>query len=414
MTKQAWANRIVGYGEEAPADLLANPANFRLHPKPQQDALAGVLAEVGLVQNVIVNRRTQHVVDGHLRISLAMRDDQPTVPITYVDLSENEERLILATLDPIAAMAATDRDQLAALLDEVSTGETAVQAMLADMAEREGIVGYGGTEGLTDPDDVPEPPADPITQPGGLWLLGDHRLLCGDSTKAEDVARLMAGERAEAMWTDPPYGVEYVGKTKDALRIQNDGSAGLPALLAAAFRCATTACIEGAAFYIARPPGALSVTFGVAILEAGWRLHEELQWVKDSMVLGHSDYHLKHETVVFGYMPGPGRRGRGGEGWYGDNSQTSVFNVDRPKASPDHPTGKPVDLIVPMLQNSTTPTGLVLDLFGGSGSTLIACETIGRRCAMMELDPRYADVIVRRWEAFTGNTASRERVDVAA
>jgi len=140
MAKQAWANRIVGYGEEAPAALLANPANFRLHPKPQQDALAGVLAEVGLVQNVIVNRRTQHVVDGHLRISLAMRDDQPTVPITYVDLSEDEERLILATLDPIAAMAATDRDQLAALLEEVSTGEAAVQAMLAEMAEREGIV----------------------------------------------------------------------------------------------------------------------------------------------------------------------------------------------------------------------------------------------------------------------------------
>jgi len=139
MTKQAWANRIVGYGEEAPADLLANPANFRLHPKPQQDALAGVLAEVGLIQNVIVNRRTQHVVDGHLRISLAMRDDQPTVPITYVDLSEDEERLILATLDPIAAMAATDRDQLAALLEDVSTGEAAVQAMLADMAAREGI-----------------------------------------------------------------------------------------------------------------------------------------------------------------------------------------------------------------------------------------------------------------------------------
>ena len=137
---KAWANRIVGYGEEAPADLLTNPANFRLHPKPQQDALAGAFAEVGILQNVIKNVQSGYLIDGHLRVALAHRDGQPTLPVTYVDLTPAEEAFALATLDPISAMAATDRDRLAALLEDVSTGEAAVQAMIADMAEREGIV----------------------------------------------------------------------------------------------------------------------------------------------------------------------------------------------------------------------------------------------------------------------------------
>jgi DNA modification methylase len=354
------------------------------------------------------------VVDGHLRIALAMRQNQPTIPVTYVDLSAEEEALILATLDPISAMAGADRDKLDELLRDVSTSDAAVMAMLSDLAESAGVVGFGATEGLTDPDDVPDPPAEPITKPGDLWLLGRHRLLCGDSTKAEDVARLMAGEKATCLWTDPPYGVEYVGKTKDALRLQNDTAAGLRGLLDSSFANAAKSCVDGAAFYIARPPGALSVTFGNAILDAGWRIHQELQWVKDSMVLGHSDYHIKHETIVFGYMPGGGRRGRGGDGWYGDNSQTSVFEVDRPKASPDHPTGKPVDLIMQHLANSSRPDDLVIDLFGGSGSTLIACEQTNRRCAMMEIDPTYCDVIVLRWEQFTGLTASRATDAMAA
>jgi DNA modification methylase len=414
MAHTHWTNRITRYGEESPDQLLAHPLNFRTHPKPQHDALSGVLAEVGVVQNVIVNERTGHVVDGHLRIALAMQENQPTIPVTYVDLSAEEEALILATLDPISAMAGADRDKLDDLLRDVSTSDAAVMAMLSDLAESAGVVGFGAPEGLTDPDVVPEPPAEPITKQGDLWLLGRHRLLCGDSTKAEDVARLMAGEKATCLWTDPPYGVEYVGKTKDALRLQNDTAAGLRGLLDSSFANAAKSCVDGAAFYVARPPGALSVTFGNAILDAGWRIHQELQWVKDSMVLGHSDYHIKHETIVFGYMPGGGRRGRGGDGWYGDNSQTSVFEVDRPKASPDHPTGKPVDLIMQHLANSSRPDDLVIDLFGGSGSTLIACEQTNRRCAMMEIDPTYCDVIVLRWEQFTGLTASRATDAMAA
>jgi DNA modification methylase len=144
------------------------------------------------------------------------------------------------------------------------------------------------------------------------------------------------------------------------------------------------------------------------ITELGWRLRQGLVWVKDSLVLGRSDHHYKHEPVLYGYLPGEGRRGRGSAGWYGGDVQTSVFAVPRPKASPDHPTSKPVALVAAMLANSTRPGEVVLDPFGGSGSTLVACEQLGRAARLLELDPRYGDVVVRRWEALTGGTAIRE------
>jgi DNA modification methylase len=263
----------------------------------------------------------------------------------------------------------------------------------------------GGAEGGGDADAVPEPPKESITKPGDIWLLGDHRVLCGDSTKEEDVQALLVGQRPSLMWTDPPYGVDYVGKTKDAMRIKNDGKDGLEILLSGAFQVADSVLAEGAAVYIAHPAGALSVVFDTCFVMQGWRLHQTLIWVKDSMVLGHSDYHFKHEPITFGYKPGPGRRGRGGEGWFGDDSQVSVFEVPRPKRSEEHPTMKPVELIEIMVKNSSPSGGLVFDPFLGSGSTLIACERTGRHCAGLEIDPIFCDVIVRRWEEFTGKKA---------
>ena len=180
----AWANRITGSGEEAPDQLLANPANYRVHPKAQQQALAGVLDQVGWAQNVLVNQRTGHVVDGHLRVALAISRGEPSVPVLYVDLSEDEERLVLASLDPLAAMATTDEAKLRELLAGVSFDSEALAAMLAALAPAE------PKDGLTDPDDVPEPPDEAITQPGDLWLLGDHRLLCGDAGSEADLAEL--------------------------------------------------------------------------------------------------------------------------------------------------------------------------------------------------------------------------------
>lgn len=404
------------------SDLHQDPDNARLHNERNYAAINASIAETGFGRSLlaasdgtlIAGNATAEVLADLDMTQVIVVESDGTKPIVHkrTDIAPGSEMFRKAAFyDNRAAELASgwDTEVLAALMQEVDiaavamTPEEAADLIAADEVGQ-------GTEGLTDPDEVPEPPVEPTTRPGDLWVMGEHRLLCGDSTVPTDLDRLMAGQRATMLWTDPPYGVSYVGKTKQALTIQNDGADGLASLLYDAFTNATGALIEGAPFYIARPAGALSVTFGNAVLSVGWRLHEELQWIKDSMVLGHSDYHLKHETIIFGYLSGGvGRRGRGGSGWYGDNSQVSVFEVDRPKASPDHPTGKPVALISPMLKNSSQPGDIVLDLFGGSGSTLIAAEQDGRRARLMELDPRYCDVIVRRWENFSGNTAELER-----
>jgi DNA modification methylase len=402
-----WINRIVGHSDEDPKTLIANEHNWRLHDRAQQRALVGALREVGWVAPVTVNRRSSHIVDGHLRVELALSRNEPTVPVTFVDLSESEERLVLSSLDPIGAMATADRDKLAELLRDLTPTEEGLQNLLTELADRNGIRRLG----LVEPDDLPPEPeqTEIYVQPGELWLLGDHRVLCGDSSNPADVARLMAGELAECLWTDPPYGIEYVGKTADQLTIQNDGAGGSDAVILGAFRAAPLA--PSARFYIAAPAGPRHIAFHEAILAVGWRLHQELVWSKGSIVLGHSDYHYAHEPLLYGYVPGPGRPGRGrhdGTRWYGDHAQSSVLEYPKPAASLDHPTMKPVGLVGQCLANSTTRGDLIYDSFLGSGTTLIAAEQLGRRCYSVEIEPAYVQVAIQRWERFTGKQAVRD------
>jgi DNA modification methylase len=396
----------VGREEVDPAVLLPHPKNWRKHPKAQVAALEGVLTEVGWVQDTVVSRRTGRLLDGHARVELALQRREPRVPVVYVDVSEEEEALVLASLDPISAMATTDPAKLAELLGTAKANSEALKALLEDLAAQ-AEKGLAAKAGKCDPDLVPPIPKEPTARPGDLFLLGPHRLLCGDATKTEDVARLMGSEKAACMATDPPYGVEYQGGTAEKLRIANDTAEGLENLLTRAFAAADGALAPGAAIYVAHPAGTLSVTFGRCFLAAGWRLHQTLVWVKDSMVLGHADYHYRHEPILFGYKAGRGRRGRGGRGWYGGNSETSVLEVPRPKRNEQHPTMKPVELMERMLLNSCPPGGLVYEPFAGSGSTLIAAERLSRRCLALELDPRYADVVCSRWEAFSGEEVRR-------
>lgn len=332
-----WRSRIVGQGTEAPDQLLANPRNWRRHPNEQRAALRGSLDTVGWVAQVMVNRTTGHVVDGHARVEEAISRGEPSVPVLYVELSEEEEALVLATLDPIAAMAIAERSVLDELLAGLAVDDPGLAALLADLS------GNLPKVGLTDPDEAPEPPAEPYVKSGELWLLGDHRLLCGDATKPGDVARLMEGATADCMWTDPPYGVSYVGKTARALTIENDEAERGPAVFAEACRVAPLAA--SSPFYVAVPAGPRQLDFLLAIREGGWRLHQELVWVKNSIVLGHSDYHYAHEPILYGYTAGPGRPGRGahpGTRWHGDNSASSVLEYDKPAKSTEHPTMKPV------------------------------------------------------------------------
>jgi DNA modification methylase len=217
----------------------------------------------------------------------------------------------------------------------------------------------------------------------------------------------VGAEQADVLWTDPPYGVGYVGKTPEALRIANDDPAGLEAMLADAFAAADQILCPGAALYVCHPAGPLSLRFQSAFVGAGWQYRQQLIWLKDRMVLGRSDYHYRHEPILYGFKPGRAR-GRGRGGWYGGNDPDSVFEVDRPAASRQHPTAKPVELISRCLANSARVGSRVLDPFAGSGSTLIACEERSLRAFVLELDPGYCGVIIERWERFTGRRAVRD------
>lgn len=263
----------------------------------------------------------------------------------------------------------------------------------------------GGSPGGEDAGPGPISSA-PLTREGEVIRLGDHRLMCADATDSAAVRRLAAGERAVAVWADPPWGVSYTGKTPAALKIQGDSPERAPALLTDALVAAEAEVLRaGAAYYIVRPSGERAVDFGLALRAAGWKIRQELVWRKNAFVRGHSDHHYAHETFYYGYSPSTPdtpRRVRGASGWYGGNDKDTVFEVKRPRASREHPISKPVELIVAHLLNSTQPGDLVYDPFAGSGSTLISCEILGRRALVVEIEPKYCDVICARYQRETG------------
>jgi DNA modification methylase len=422
-------SRIVGEGEEAPDQLLANPLNWRTHPKHQADALEDLLKQVGWVQRVIVNRRTGHIVDGHLRVQVGLRRNEPSIPVIYVDLSEDEERLVLAVLDPIGGLAGVDQDLLDQVLAGISADGDALAALLEDLRSEDAAADE--ESGATDDDDVPLPEETPFSRRGDVWLLGRHRLMVGDSTAPADVETLMADDKADMVWMDPPYNVAV--ESADGKKIMNDDmdDASFRRMLGDWMKCAFMATKEGGPIYVAHSDSE-GHNFRNAFLGAGWLLKQNLIWVKDNFTLGRQDYQWQHEPILYGWKPGAGHC------WYGDRDKTTVLDDDvdmkklgkpelvaiindmrnsgnttiyrhaKPTKSDLHPTMKPVALVKHQVRNSSRRGEIVLDLFGGSGTTLIACEALGRRARLMELDPIYADVIVRRWQAWTKDEATRE------
>ncbi len=322
------------------------------------------------------------------------------IAVTFVDLDEEEALKLVLVDNRTSDLAGYDDALLVELLEGLGdlSGTGFDEAALSDLLDEVAPPPY-------EEEEVPPAPSEPRTRPGDLYALGDHRLVCGDATDANDIERLMGAERAALLWTDPPYGVAYEGRTSDRLRLRNDRADGLTELLQRAFAAIDAVLCAGAALYLAHPAGPQSATFLWAFTSQGWSLRQTLVWVKDSLVLGHADYHFRHEPILYGYKPGGGRRGRGGEGFYGDNAQSSVLEVARPRAAREHPTMKPVELVEICLRNSSRRRDLVLDPFAGSGSTLVAAERLGRRARLIELDPAYCDVIVDRWERLTGQAA---------
>ena len=391
-----WKNRIVGYGEEAPDQLLANPRNFRTHPKSQQDALEGVLKEVGVVQNVLVNRQTGHLIDGHLRVELALRSGQPKVPITYVDLTEKEEAEVLATLDPIAALASADASKLEELLRSFESEDDAVRKLLQNLADEHGILLAPEAE----EDEVPPPAPTPRTALGDLYELGTHRLLCGDSTNRKDVERLMNGEIPVLCLTDPPYVVGYKSK-KEASRQTTEQSYIDPTdayELLHGFLSASESTVLVMTFPLARHWDALYR----ATKELGFEFRKDLVWVKNkfAMVLGQA-YHYQHEPILIFT-----RSGAAFSTYVPSDASSCLFHDVLP-SNDEHPTCKPVGLWVQLLKNHTGENELFYEPFCGSGTGIIAAEESGRRCYAMELSPTFCDVIVSRYIRVTGTAKIR-------
>lgn len=248
-------------------------------------------------------------------------------------------------------------------------------------------------------DEIKEPKA----KLGDIWALGPHRLLCGDSTDSEAVIGLFGQNKADMVFTDPPYGVSYVGKTKDALEIENDklsDDGELKSFLEQALGNTVGVMKDGGVIYVAAPSRPINQTFAEVLKALDvWR--QTIIWVKDSLVLSRSDYHYQHEPIFYGWKPNAKHN------WYGDRKQTTIWNIDRPKRSAEHPTMKPIALIEKALVNSSKAGDIIFDPFGGSGSTLIGCENLGRTCYTIEIDPKYSDVIIKRWEEKTGLKAEK-------
>lgn len=386
--------------------LKPHPANARRRgPRAMQELMTSLTTH-GQYRTVIARRVRGgglQLLAGHGTVEAARGLGWSHVAVdVHGGVGDDQALRIVAVDNRTSDLAEYDDALLAKLLGSVDglegTGYDADD--YADVLSRLGEI---GNEGLEDPDDAPPVAEVPLSRPGDVWVLGRHRAVCGDATQA-DVWRLVVGEEetVDAVWTDPPYGVDYVGKTSDALKIENDGRdlIELEGLLRAVFERACAFVKPGAAFYVAAPPGPATLPFAKVLTDAGlWR--QTLVWVKNTFALGHSDYHYRHEVIYVGYAEGGGRRGRGGHGWYGPNNEDSVIEVPKPARNAEHPTMKPVELIERCLANSTTQEMIVADPFGGSGSTLIACERMGRRARVIELDPRYVDVICERWQRHT-------------
>lgn len=384
------------------------------------EAIADSLRARGQYKPIVVNvgsitGRPNEVLAGNHTLMAARSLEWPSLRVVLVDVDGETAAQIVAGDNRIADLGSYDDEKLLDLLREADdlTGTGYSDVDLARL-----LRDVEPPLALTDPDDAPDRPAEPVSRPGDVWQLGEHRLVVGSSGDT-DLVRSAALGHVDCVWTDPPYGVNYVGGT--GMTIQNDGADEAVAVFRDAVRTALAVCRPGAPMYVAHSD-VVREDFATAMREAGIRLRQTLIWVKDSLVMGRADYHWQHEpifeaempadyeAIAYGFAPGgEGRLGRGGENWHGGHKSSTVFQVPRPRASREHPTMKPVPLVQAMLENSCPPGGLVFDPFSGSGSTLIAAHGLGMRSLVVELDPVYADVTARRFEEHTGVIPLRGR-----
>lgn len=395
-----------------PKDLEPFQGNLKDLHDEDFDRLKGEILEQGFSEPISVwqNDGKNYVLNGHQRLRVVMRMIEdgykcPKLPVSliFADTFKQARKKVLALTSQYGRLTGQGLYEFAQS-SELTPEEIEKCYRFPEINLNSWKIEFfadNTVEGACDDDEAPEPPADPISKRGDLYQLGKHRLLCGDSTMIDDVQKLMGDQKADMVWTDPPYNVAYEGKTKDALTIQNDkmGGEAFYQFLYDAYVSMLTVTKPGGAIYVAHADSE-GMNFRKAMTDAGWLLKQCLIWNKNSLVMGRQDYHWKHEPILYGWAPGASHN------WYTDRKQTTVIECKRPSRNAEHPTMKPVELIEYCVNNSCRPGGGVLDLFGGSGSTLIAAEKTARRAFLCELDPKYCDVIVARWEKFTGKQAT--------
>ena len=361
------------------------------------------IVKFGFVSPLVINK-DMTVIGGHQRLKVLKDLGITEVECIVVDLDKTNEKALNIALNKI--QGDWDEDKLEALLQELKLEEFDMNLTGFDFDEVDEILNdiNGTKEDNFDVDSAYEEIEEPITKPGDIWILGNHRLMCGDSTHKDDIMRLMNNQDADMLLTDPPYNVDYVGKTAEALKIKNDNMDDnqFYEFLRKVFENMYIVTKEGASIYVFHADTE-GINFRKAFKDAGFKLAECLIWKKDCFVMGRQDYQWQHEPVLYGWKEGKAHY------FINDRTQSTILEFDRPKQSTLHPTMKPIDLVAKLIKNSSKENDIILDLFGGSGSTIIATEQLNRKCYTMELDPKYCDVIVQRWETMTNREAILEK-----
>jgi len=381
------------------SDLIPYINNSRKHSDDQVAQIAASIKEFGWTNPILVDG-DNGIIAGHGRIMAAKKLGMTEVPvIELAHLSKEQRKALIIADNKLALNSDWDTNLLAIELKDLQDLGFDLNLTGFDGDELANLLTLDQIDGLTDENSVPETPEEPKTKLGDIYILGNHRLMCGDSTSIESVEKLANG-LVDILVTDPPYNIAYEGGSKKREQIKNDEMADdqFRQFLTDAYIAANAVMKAGAVFYIwhADTEG---YNFRGAAKDMGWKVRQTLIWNKDNSAFGRSDYHWKHEPCLYGWKDGAAHL------WASDRKQVTVIECKRPSKSDLHPTMKPVELMEYQILNNTKGMDVVLDLFGGSGSTLIACEKLGRQARLMELDPKYCDVIVKRWEDFTGKKA---------
>ena len=400
MKQKAWpADNVIRRKVSA---LVPYARNSRTHSPEQISQIAASIKEWGFTTPILVDADGQ-IIAGHGRLLAAQKlglDEVPTM--TAEGWTDAQKKAYVIADNKLALNAGWDNAMLAVEMQEL--GDLGFDLDLTGFGKDEiGALFPNETTGLTDEDAVPEVPVVPVTVEGDVWLLGRHRLMCGDSTSIDHLERLCDGQLVDIWLTDPPYNVAYEGGTKEKLTIKNDsmGNDAFRQFLRDAYSAADAVMKKGAVFYIWHADSE-GYNFRGAAADIGWAIRQCLIWKKSSLVMGRQDYHWQHEPCLYGWKDGAAHL------WAADRKQTTILEFSKPSRNGEHPTMKPVELFEYQMLNNTKGSDLVLDSFAGSGTTAIACEKHGRNARLMELDPKYCDVIIKRWQDFTGQQASLE------